>query len=135
MQSDNSYFSSFRRARRDAAAMTLKEPGHTYGDAMGILVLNSPKAIEVDKVGARSTAAGAGIGACVPALAWSRSPRSRHWWPACTTKASSSLTRTRLLSSASSTVARRRSASSPSSARQGSRPGAADILRRHDLGS
>ena len=55
--------SFFGELAADAAAMTLMESGLTYGDPMGILVLSSPTEISVDKVGARSTAAGAGIGA------------------------------------------------------------------------
>ena len=55
-------------AEADAAAMTLKDSGLTSGDAMGILVLDGPVDLKVDKVGARSTAAGAGIGACLLVL-------------------------------------------------------------------
>jgi len=49
----------------DAAASALKASGLASGDAMGVLVLAGPMEIKVDKVGARSTAAGAGIGACL----------------------------------------------------------------------
>jgi hypothetical protein len=52
-------------AAADAAASTLKALGLTSGDAMGVLVLDGPMDIKVDKVGARSTAAGAGVGACL----------------------------------------------------------------------
>ncbi len=55
-------------AEADAAAMTLKDSGLTSGDAVGILVLDGPADLKVDKVGARSTAAGAGIGACLLVL-------------------------------------------------------------------
>jgi len=48
----------------DDAALALKHSGAVSGDAMGILVLEGDN-IKVDKVGARSTAAGAGIGACL----------------------------------------------------------------------
>jgi len=55
-------------AEADAAATTLKDSGLTSGDAMGILVLDGPFDLKIDKVGARSTAAGAGIGACLLVL-------------------------------------------------------------------
>ena len=55
-------------AEADAAAMTLKDSGLTSGDAMGILVLDGPVDLKIDKVGARSTAAGAGVGACLLVL-------------------------------------------------------------------
>ena len=55
-------------AEADAAARTLKDSGLTSGDAMGILVLDGPVDLKIDKVGARSTAAGAGIGACLLVL-------------------------------------------------------------------
>ncbi|MFZ0322621.1 MAG: hypothetical protein WAN48_00635 [Actinomycetes bacterium] len=50
-------------AAADAAAGALKDSGLASGDAMGILVLDADGAIKVDKVGARSTGKGAGIGA------------------------------------------------------------------------
>ena len=52
----------------DAAAMALKDSGVTSGDAMGILVLDAMGDLKVDKVGARSWGAGAGIGACLLVL-------------------------------------------------------------------
>ena len=55
-------------AEADAAALTLKDSGLASGDAMGILVLDGPVDLKIDKVGARSTAAGAGIGACLLVL-------------------------------------------------------------------
>jgi len=52
----------------DAAAMSLKDSGVASGDAMGILVTDATGDLKVDKVGARSWAAGAGIGACLLVL-------------------------------------------------------------------
>jgi hypothetical protein len=52
----------------DAAALTLKDSGVASGDAVGLLVLDDAGALMVDKVGARSWAAGAGIGACLLVL-------------------------------------------------------------------
>jgi len=52
----------------DAAAAALKDSGVTSGDAMGILVLDATGDLKVDKVGARSWGAGAGIGACLVVL-------------------------------------------------------------------
>ncbi len=49
----------------DAAAVSLKDSGMTPGDAIGILVLDATGNLKVDKVGARSWGAGAGIGACL----------------------------------------------------------------------
>jgi hypothetical protein len=49
----------------DAAAAALKDSGTTSGDAIGILVLDAAGNLKVDKVGARSWGAGAGIGACL----------------------------------------------------------------------
>ena len=49
----------------DAAATDLKDSGASSGDAMGILVLDATGNLKVDKVGARSWGAGAGIGACL----------------------------------------------------------------------
>ena len=49
----------------DAAALALKDSGVASGDAMGLLVLDDAGNLKVDKVGARSWAAGAGIGACL----------------------------------------------------------------------
>ena len=46
----------------DVAAQTLKDTGAVDGDAMGILVLDADGKLKVDKVGARSTGKGAGIG-------------------------------------------------------------------------
>jgi len=47
----------------DRAATTLKESGVTSGDAMGVLALDDKGHVRVDKVGARSTGKGAGVGA------------------------------------------------------------------------
>lgn len=52
----------------DAAAMALKDSGVAPGDAIGLLVLDAAGNVKVDKVGARSWAAGAGIGACLLVL-------------------------------------------------------------------
>ena len=52
----------------DAAAMTLKDSGTASGDSMGILVLDEAGDLKVDKVGARSWGAGAGVGACLVVL-------------------------------------------------------------------
>ena len=52
----------------DAAAQSLKESNGTLGDAMGILVLDATGNVKVDKVGARSWGAGAGVGACLVLL-------------------------------------------------------------------
>lgn len=49
----------------DAAAMNLKDTGLTDGDAIGLLVLGATGDLMVDKVGARSWGAGAGVGACL----------------------------------------------------------------------
>ena len=49
----------------DAAARALKDSGASTGDAMGILVLDAEGNLKVDKIGARSWGAGAGIGACL----------------------------------------------------------------------
>jgi hypothetical protein len=49
----------------DAAAERLKDSGATSGDAIGILVTDATGNLKVDKVGARSWGAGAGIGACL----------------------------------------------------------------------
>jgi hypothetical protein len=47
----------------DAAAVDLRDSGATSGDAMGILVLDDKGKLKQDKVGARSTGKGAGVGA------------------------------------------------------------------------
>jgi hypothetical protein len=47
----------------DEAATALKDSGVTSGDAVGILVTDAAGNVKVDKVGARSWGAGAGIGA------------------------------------------------------------------------
>ncbi len=49
----------------DSAAMQLKDSGMAPGDAIGILVTDATGNLKVDKVGARSWGAGAGIGACL----------------------------------------------------------------------
>ena len=46
----------------DDAAQSLKDTGAVDGDAVGILVLDAAGKLKVDKVGARSTGKGAGIG-------------------------------------------------------------------------
>ena len=52
----------------DAAATALKDSGMTSGDAVGLLVLDAAGNLKVDKVGARSWGAGAGVGACLVLL-------------------------------------------------------------------
>ncbi len=52
----------------DAAAAELKDSGIAPGDAIGLLVLDAAGNLKVDKVGARSWGAGAGIGACLVVL-------------------------------------------------------------------
>ena len=52
----------------DAAAEALKDSGVTSGDAIGLLVLDDAGDLRVDKVGARSWGAGAGVGACLVLL-------------------------------------------------------------------
>ena len=52
----------------DAGALALKDSGIASGDAIGLLVLDATGNLKVDKVGARSWAAGAGIGACLLVL-------------------------------------------------------------------
>ena len=47
----------------DNAATALRDSGVTSGDAMGILALDPDGQLKVDKVGARSTGKGAGVGA------------------------------------------------------------------------
>jgi len=49
----------------DAAAAAFKDSAITSGDAIGLLVLDDAGNLKADKVGARSWAAGAGIGACL----------------------------------------------------------------------
>ena len=48
--------------------MHAKDAGTTSGDAVGILVLDAAGNLKVDKVGARSWGAGAGVGACLLVL-------------------------------------------------------------------
>ncbi len=55
-------------AAADAAAAMLKDSGLTAGEAIGLLVLDAEGNLRVDKVGARSWGAGAGIGACLLVL-------------------------------------------------------------------
>jgi uncharacterized membrane protein len=50
-------------AAADSAADALKHSGVAKHDAIGILALDDHGKIKMDKVGARSTAAGAGVGA------------------------------------------------------------------------
>lgn len=52
----------------DAAATTLRDSGLAAGDAIGLLVLDAGGNLRVDKVGARSWGAGAGVGACLLVL-------------------------------------------------------------------
>ena len=52
----------------DTAAMELKDSGIAPGDAIGLLVLDAAGNLKVDKVGARSWGAGAGVGACLVLL-------------------------------------------------------------------
>ena len=52
----------------DAAAVELKDSGVAPGDAIGLLVLDDAGDLRVDKVGARSWGAGAGVGACLVLL-------------------------------------------------------------------
>lgn len=52
----------------DSAAASLKDAAVAEHDAMGILVLDENGQLKVDKVGARSWGAGAGIGACLVVL-------------------------------------------------------------------
>src|SRR4051794_27475613 len=49
-------------AAADDAATALRDSGVTSGDAMGVLVLDRHGHLKEDKVGARSTGKGAGIG-------------------------------------------------------------------------
>src|SRR3954453_10272896 len=50
-------------AAADKAATSLKASGVTKGDAMGILALDAKGHLKQEKVGARSTGKGAGVGA------------------------------------------------------------------------
>ena len=52
----------------DSAAAALKDSGLTGGDAIGILVLDSKGKLKENKVGARSTGKGAGVGAALVLL-------------------------------------------------------------------
>ena len=52
----------------DSAAAALKDAGIAPGDAIGLLVLDATGNLKVDKVGARSWGAGAGVGACLVLL-------------------------------------------------------------------
>ncbi|HEY5249159.1 MAG TPA: hypothetical protein VIJ15_12010 [Dermatophilaceae bacterium] len=56
------------QAAAAGAATDLQESSLASKDAIGILVLDANGELNVDKVGARSTAAGAGIGACLLVL-------------------------------------------------------------------
>src|SRR5204862_5159609 len=49
----------------DNAAAALKDSGIAHGDAIGILALDSDGKLKQDKVGARSTGKGAGIGGVI----------------------------------------------------------------------
>jgi hypothetical protein len=50
-------------AAADSAVVALKDSGLVPGDAIGVLVLDGDGQLKVDKVGARSTGKGAGMGA------------------------------------------------------------------------
>ena len=50
-------------AAADSAAVALKDSGLVPGDEIGVLVLDGDGQLKLDKVGARSTGEGAGIGA------------------------------------------------------------------------
>lgn len=52
----------------EVAAAAVKDSGAASGDAIGILILDDAGNLKVDKVGARSWGAGAGIGACLLVL-------------------------------------------------------------------
>jgi hypothetical protein len=60
-----SFFADEPAADTAAAAAALKDSGTASGDAIGILVADATGNLKVDKVGARSWGAGAGIGACL----------------------------------------------------------------------
>ena len=60
-------------AAADTAAAALKDSGVAKHDEIGILALDDDGKIKMDKVGARSTAAGAGVGAVL----WLLGPRCR----------------------------------------------------------
>jgi uncharacterized membrane protein len=49
----------------DDAASSLRNSGNTRGDAIGVLALDRNGALKEDKVGARSTGKGAGVGAAL----------------------------------------------------------------------
>src|SRR3954454_11640832 len=49
----------------DSAAVALKESGVAHGDAIGILVLDASGKLKQDKIGARSTGKGAGVGGVI----------------------------------------------------------------------
>lgn len=50
-------------AAADSAATALKDSGLTSGDAIGLLVVDATGQLKEEKVGARSTGKGAGVGA------------------------------------------------------------------------
>ena len=52
----------------ETAALALKDSGVAESDAIGILVLDATGSVVVDKVGATSVAAGAGVGAALLVL-------------------------------------------------------------------
>ena len=52
-------------AAADTAAATLRDSGVTAGDAVGVLAIDANGKLKEDKVGARSTGSGAGIGAAL----------------------------------------------------------------------
>ena len=52
-------------AAADSAAATLRESGLTSGDAIGVLAVDATGKLKEEKVGARSTGKGAGIGAAL----------------------------------------------------------------------
>ncbi len=55
-------------AMADSAAAHLKTTGLTTGEAVGVLALDSKGELNIDKVGARSSGKGAGIGAVLSLL-------------------------------------------------------------------
>jgi uncharacterized membrane protein len=52
-------------AAADGAAAALKDSGLTSGDAIGVLVVDATGQLKEEKVGARSTGVGAGVGAAL----------------------------------------------------------------------
>jgi hypothetical protein len=97
----------------DSAAASLKDSGLAKHEAIGVLALDPKGKLKEDKVGARSTKKGAGVGAVLWLLGqWASAPVS--WAADCsalyTTKVSAWMTMTRRASARSSTVGTQRSA-------------------------